>query len=168
MPSDKQREASRRNGKKSRGPTSPAGKRRAARNCIRHGLLAQAVVLDEEDAELFERLLRRYTDEHHPTTAVAHALVENMAVARWRQMRLWAMEKEGLQQEIRNQHDPGLTPAGRAAQVFRALTDQSRALDLMNRYETRYDRQFARAHARLLEISKRTQEVVDSKCDDSK
>lgn len=168
MPSDKQREASRRNGKKSKGPSSPEGKRRSSRNGLRHGLLAQAIVLDEEDASLFERLLRHYTDEFRPTTASAHALIENLTVARWRQMRLWAMEKEGLQQEIRNQHDPDLKPAARAAQAFRALTDQSRALDLMNRYETRYDRQFSRALSRLLEISKRTQEVVDSKCDDSK
>lgn len=168
MPSEKQRQTARANGKKSRGPRTLAGKRRSARNSLRHGLLAESVVLDEEDASLFERLLRRYTDEHRPTTAYAHALVENMAVARWRQMRLWAMEKEGLQLEIRNQQDPSLKPAARAAQAFRALTDQSRALDLMNRYETRYDRQFSRALSRLLEISKRTQEVVDSKCDDSK
>jgi hypothetical protein len=47
-------EASRRNGAKSRGPRTEAGKARASRNALKHGLRAQKhLVLPEEDAAGF-------------------------------------------------------------------------------------------------------------------
>lgn len=123
-------------------------------NALRHGALARTIVLEGEDPARFRRLLRKYTAEFKPVTPIQTALVENLAVSRWRQMRIWGIEKEGLDQEIRNQGSG--TPPGRAAMAFRNLSDNSRSLDLLNRYETRYDRQFARALARLQEISKQT------------
>jgi hypothetical protein len=46
----------------------------------------------------------------------------------------------------------GATPA---ALAFKSLSDNSRSLDLMNRYEARYERQYFRAHRRLLEVQDR-------------
>lgn len=162
MSSDAQKAASRANGAKSQGPVTAPGKLNVARNAIRHGILAHTIVLEGEDSALFETLIRDFTAEFQPRGPVQTALVENLAVSRWRQMRIWGLEKEGLNHEIRNQVQEPHHPAARAAQAFRALCDQSRSLDLMNRYETHYDRQFARALSRLLKIAKQTQEVVDS------
>jgi hypothetical protein len=46
-------------------------------------------------------------------------------------------------------------PATRTALAFRTLSDDSRSLDLINRYESRYDRQYLRAHRRFLELQDR-------------
>ena len=48
MRSDKQKAASRANGRKSRGPVTPEGKRRARPNALKHGHLAECVLLPFE------------------------------------------------------------------------------------------------------------------------
>lgn len=107
-------------------------------------LLAATVVLEGEDPLLFRSLLRGFMNRFHPRDAVEVALVETMAVARWRQIRVWAMEKAGLDYQIGKQDEP-VNPPTRAALAFRTLCDESRSLELMNRCETRFDRQFTRA-----------------------
>jgi hypothetical protein len=42
-----------------------------------------------------------------------------------------------------------------AGLAFAALANETRTLDLVNRYESRYDRQYFRAHRRLLDIQDR-------------
>ena len=44
-------------------------------------------------------------------------------------------------------------PATRVARAFRSLADDSRTLDLLNRYETRFDRQFARSLNLLMKLA---------------
>jgi hypothetical protein len=96
-----------------------------------------------------------------------------MAVARWRQMRIWGIEKANMEHQMRAQaeapgaseDDPaddeaaesnaGEDAATRCALAFRTLSDESRSLDLINRYESRYDRQYLRAHRRFLELADR-------------
>jgi hypothetical protein len=166
MSTEKRINASRANGAKSRGPRTNSGKSISSQNAVRHGMLARAVVLDDESKELFFELLVSLKAELLPRTGIERALVENMAVARWRQMRLWGMEKAGLVSEIRKQdsaipgpsfsapdQDATLPDAPtRAALAFRSLCDQSRYLELINRYESRYDRQYARTLERLLNL----------------
>jgi hypothetical protein len=77
-----------------------------------------------------------------------------MIMCRWRLLRLWVLESAGMGHEIRKQshlHESETNPT-RAALVFRTLSDESHSLELMNRYETRFDRQFARAHQRLIDL----------------
>lgn len=68
-----------------------------------------------------------------------------MAVARWRMMRIWAMEKANLQYEMSKDQTPGRDAPTRAGLAFRKLCDESRSVDLLGRYETRHDRQYCRA-----------------------
>jgi hypothetical protein len=97
-----------------------------------------------------------------------------MAVARWRQMRIWGLEKVSMEDEMQKQSglfNASEDPATRMARAFRTLSDDSRSLELINRYEARYDRQYLRAHRRFLELrdrrlqdsSKRTREVPENK-----
>ena len=171
MSSERRSAANRANASKSTGPTTPAGKQKASRNSLRHGILARTIVLHGESLKRFNALLTALTEELQPQTGIESALVENMAVARWRQMRLWGMEKAGISYEIQRQESaPGTQDVlqcdspTRAALAFRTLSDQSRSLELMNRYEARYDRQYGRALERLMQLreksnfSKRTHE----------
>src|SRR5580698_9584327 len=136
MSTDLQQQASRANGRKSHGPATPEGKLASSRNAITHGMLSATVVLKGESQDRFCALLAALTEEFQPRTPFEQSLIENMAVARWRQMRIWGMEKA----------------ATRAALAFRSLSDDSRSLELINRYESRYDRQYLRAHRRFIEV----------------
>lgn len=144
MSSDARILASRANGKLSRGPVTPAGKRKSAKNSLRHGILAQTIVLDEEDRQPFLNFIAALEHDLKPATEHERALVENMAVSRWRQMRIWGIEKAGLRHEMEKMDQTTDAPT-RAALAFRSLADTSRCLDLINRYETRFDRQYHRA-----------------------
>src|ERR1051326_20231 len=144
--------ASRANGARSKAPITPAGKCNSSRNSIRHGMLAQTVVLERESQDRFHELLSALTLQFHPRTAVEIGLVETMAVARWRQMRIWGIQKAGFDLEMARHHDAAESPPVRAAIVFRHLADHSRVLDLSQRYETAFDRQFSRALSLLIKL----------------
>ena len=208
MATELQTKTNRENALKSTGPKTPEGKHRSARNATRHGLLARSVVLEGEVLDRFTALLDSLKTLFEPRNCVETALVENMAVARWRQLRLWGMERAGMAEEMEKQalreatantgnpagahgtaannpanaQNPSTAgnesnaPAGanpnptrphdapaRSALAFRTLCDNSRSLDVLNRYETRFERQYLRALDRLekmrknSDFSKRTQ-----------
>jgi len=165
MRTEKQIEASRINGAKSHGPATEEGKLASSRNAVTHGLASAAtsntdIALANEGQACFDDLLHDLENEFQPQTAFERSLIEAMAVARYRQWRIWAIEKASLDHEMRTQAGlrtssapmEGATPA---ALAFRSLSDNSRSLDLMNRYEARYERQYFRAHRRLLEVQDR-------------
>jgi hypothetical protein len=93
-------------------------------------------------------------DEFHPVTPTESALVESMAVARWRLMRIWAVESAGITHEIRKQSefDAGENPPTRALLALRILGERGYNFETISRYETRYDRQYHSAFARLLRL----------------
>jgi hypothetical protein len=79
-----------------------------------------------------------------------------MAVARWRQQRVWNLETAGLDHEIR--HTTRFEDDDYATQAFvafRTLTDDTKTLELLNRYEARFDRQFRAALTALLNLQAR-------------
>jgi hypothetical protein len=142
------------NSAKSTGPVTPAGLARSSQNAIRHGVLAESIVLDSESAERFCEVLSALQDELQPTTPIESRYVETMALAEWRRLRLICLEKEQITIETRRQESADLNNLSETAEVnsahftalaFRALSDESRAQELLNRYEARYDRQYQRA-----------------------
>ena len=154
MPSQLRSDAARRNGARSKGPVTPEGKLASAQSNLKHGLFADAVTIDGECTDAFSNLHASIFERLQPEGPLEIALVENMVMCRWRQMRLWAMEKSALNHEMRKQ-----APATqaedkptRAALAYRALTDETNSLDNLSRYETRFDRQFSRALQRFNEL----------------
>jgi hypothetical protein len=90
-------EASRKNGAKSRGPKTEAGKARSARNALKHGLRAQKyVVLPEEDATEFAALEAALRAELAPVGALQAVLAQRIAAAAWRLARADRIEAELL------------------------------------------------------------------------
>jgi hypothetical protein len=159
MRSDLQIQASRANGSKSRGPVSEEGKLASSRNAVKHGFLSENVLLCSENPEGFLEIVTALWDEFQPATAFEESLVDSMAVARWRQERIWNIERDTMDSGIRAAHDKNraamLRPAHLTAMSFGALASETRTLDLLNRYESRFDRQYLRAHRRLLEVQDR-------------
>jgi hypothetical protein len=88
-------EAGRRNGAKSRGPTTPAGKARSALNALKHGMRAEKhLVLPEEDAAEFAALEAALLEELAPVGALQTVLARRVAVAAWRLARADRIETE--------------------------------------------------------------------------
>lgn len=77
---------------RSTGPRSAAGKARASRNAMTHGLLSRDLLLPEEDPSEWTALLDRLLLELAPVGTLEQALVERIAVAIWRQKRLVRVE----------------------------------------------------------------------------
>jgi hypothetical protein len=143
--------SSRANGRKSRGPITPEGKARSSRNAITHGLCARDVVLPVESPRSFEALRSAIFDTLKPVNPVAARLAEAILVARWRQSRIWEVETAMLT-DATEAHPDTLAPAIRLSRAFRTLANEPSLL-LLDRYETRYERQFARAIRLYLQIN---------------
>jgi hypothetical protein len=149
--------ASSANSAKSTGPVTPEGRARSAQNATRHGMLSDSIVLDDESAERFGIVLSLLEDELEPVTGIEQTFVETMALARWRQLRLWTVEKAQIDREARKQYlerygqefnrdnEVDDRPVTFAALAFRAMSDESRALELVGRLDARYDRQYKSA-----------------------
>ena len=137
----------------STGPITSDGRARSSQNAIRHGMLAASVVLPSEASPAFTELLSGLQDEFQPETASERRLVEIMAVADWRRSRLWCLEmaeyvhavhkQERLNDPFADQENSEI-PSMHTALAFTSLSDDSRALELLNRYEVRYSREYHR------------------------
>jgi hypothetical protein len=151
MSSQRKIDSARRNGALSKGPVTEAGKLASSQNAIRHGILTKTVVLEGESKERFDELQSALIAEFQPRSTTETALVETMAIARWRLLRVLAIQKASLDLEMARQ-ESGVSPAYRAALVFKNLADNSRLLEVLSRYEVSYDRQFSRALSLLLKL----------------
>ena len=80
MSSLKQIEANRRNALKSTGPTTEEGKEHSRCNAVRHGLTAETVIADLEDAEDYQAFEAAVIADYDAQTAVERELVLRLAV----------------------------------------------------------------------------------------
>jgi hypothetical protein len=84
MASVAQIQANRLNAQKSTGPRTPEGKATASQNAVRHGLLAEQVVIKGEDPAEFEGYRDRMLGELAPVGAIETMLAERAAGLAWR------------------------------------------------------------------------------------
>jgi hypothetical protein len=162
MRTDKQIEASRRNGKLSLGPVTADGRRNSAGNRLAHGFYARAILLDGESSRRFASLVDHLYNDHCPQTYTERLFVEKMAVAQWRQMRLWTYEKATLAREAEKQREAA-GPAHPAN--FDSLAYHSLAAASLSQHEIRFERQFNRAYDRLTKskVLIRSQQLTENK-----
>jgi len=101
--------ASRANGARSCGPKTPAGKARASRNALKHGLrAARHVVLPDEDAAAFAALEAALAAELAPADTLAALLVGRIARAAWRLERAERLEVDLFAERLRRASDGGV------------------------------------------------------------
>lgn len=117
MSTEKQTKANRENAKSSTGPRTPAGKVNVRYNAMKHGLLAEAALLPDEDEATFRNFTNRITAELRPVGAVEEALVEQISNGLWRLRRV-------------SQVEAGLFVREDAAQVEEHFRSSARALEV--------------------------------------
>jgi hypothetical protein len=105
MRSPKQREASRLNGRQSRGPKSIDGKNRSRFNALKHGLTAQTPVLPGEDPATYHERLDAWTADLQPRNHVEHSLVGRAVQATWQLERAERAEVARVAQNMRHATD---------------------------------------------------------------
>ena len=92
MVSKRQLEANRLNARRSSGPRTQEGKKRARMNALRHGLTAKNIVIGDEDPKEFEELRAKLEHDLQPKTALEGELLERLAGLLWRLRRVPAIE----------------------------------------------------------------------------
>src|SRR5262245_32129954 len=92
MVSKRQLEANRLNARRSSGPRTQEGKRRARMNALKHGLTAKSIVIGDEDPKEFEDLRAKLEHDLQPRTALEGELFERLAGLLWRLRRVPAIE----------------------------------------------------------------------------
>ena len=155
MRSQKQIQASRTNGARSHGPVTPQGKFNSAYNATTHSLLSSTIVLEDEAEDRFQALLAGFIEEFQPATQAQMVLVETMAAARWRQLRIWGAQKTALDRDIALQ-DPSTGPTSvRVLFALRGSAETACPPELLLRYDVSFNNQFNRALSHLLALKAR-------------
>jgi hypothetical protein len=155
--SEAQREASRQNGAQSHGPVTEEGKAISSRNALRHGLVANTVLIPGESAEEFQRLLASQIVEFEPQTPNELMLVEAMVIAKWRQMRAWGLTAAAHARAIHAQDEKrpealGLDMPTRAWIALEDIDKSGSTLRRLHQYEGRYAGEFLRNRQELLDL----------------
>jgi hypothetical protein len=161
MPTDKQIEASKKNGAKSNGPVTEEGKQNSSKNARRHGLSSNShvVVLSNEDRGLYKEMLQSFYDTFQPANAVEMDLVQQIAAASWRIRRINGMESAMLELEMDRQRDTIANDFEFIDETTRqALAIESAAksggMALLHRYDSRARRAYNQALRNLLDLQR--------------
>jgi hypothetical protein len=93
----KKLEANRRNAQRSTGPKTVEGKNAVKLNALKHGLLAKAAILPQEDRAEYERLLAGLAEHYQPVGMLEALLVEDIAYTFWRRRRAVRAEAAEIQ-----------------------------------------------------------------------
>jgi hypothetical protein len=164
MTSELKSATSRANGAKSKGSKTPEGREKSSRNSLDHGLTSKkTVVLACENQDDFQTMLGYYADTYQPGSPVEGDLVAEMVAARWRMQRLRMIETALIDSEM-DREPPSETqqapadPGYLIAFAFRRLVDESRAIALASRYESRLHRIHERSHRPLRELQQTRKE----------
>jgi len=101
LTTEEQIKANQANSKKSTGATSDEGKAVIAGNALKHGLFAQRLILTDENLDEYAQLIDGLINSLNPVGALEQLLVEKIAVATWKQLRLTRAESATIELDRR-------------------------------------------------------------------
>jgi hypothetical protein len=148
--------ASRANGKLSRGPKTEEGKRRSSQNARRHGLHSRNLPLDAETAARFREDRQRLVDLYQPQDEIERCLIDRMAFCHSRHYEAMAKETALIGHAIRAQSEqrPEIVQKEPAVRAFLAVGDllnRDRALEVLHRLASHYSFRCERAYEALMD-----------------
>jgi hypothetical protein len=162
MTSELKSATSRANGAKSHSPKTPEGRENSSGNSLKHGFTSKkTVLLACENPDRFQEMLSDYADTYQLGCPVEKDLVAEMVACRWRILRIRMMETALMDSEMERvlpASETSSDPGYRMAFAFRRLVDESRALSLISRYESRLHRIHERSHCTLRELQQTRRE----------
>jgi len=167
MATEAQVVANRLNAQKSTGPRTEEGKARAAQNAVRHGLLAQQVVIRGEDPGEFEFYRQQMLGEMAPASAMESMLAERVVGLAWRLRRAERIQAEvfdamliedetsPVKKLVRSMRSKGASEDDRATALGTVVVRDfanSRVLDRLGLYERRIEQSLYRTVAELQKL----------------
>ena len=145
------------------GPKTIEGKQKSSRNGLVHGLCAEAnqcMILEGESLEVFNALDANFKQHYVPVDEVERSLVERMVTLTWRGMRQAGWETGIINLQMSEQREEAAAilrpPAAQARQCLavRTLADNSRVLDLLDRYSKSLATQYRSTFLTLVDVQK--------------
>ncbi len=167
-----QMKANRNNAKKSTGPRATEGKSRAAKNALKHGLLARDTVLPGEDAADFDKQLSALEADIQPANSLEFELVRQIADAQWRMRRLTRLETgfiaaavDDTRRRAEKYRPHTLRPGydGETMLLGSAMLDRTQAFVHLARYDGHLSRRFFRAVKQLADLRRDERQARDSR-----
>ncbi len=105
MATKEQKDANRKNAKKSTGPKTTEGKAKASKNAIKHGLTACYNVIEIEDREEFDFFRKEMLDDLYPIGPMQYRLAERIVSLSWRLRRAEIMHDKTIDDLLQKDRD---------------------------------------------------------------
>lgn len=158
--SQKAAEASRRNGAKSSGPTTPEGKTKRNRANLIHGAFSSSDLILPEDQDRYNAIFNDYLQLYRPTTDLELELIEQMVSASWRRRRHSAIGQqywnEAVTELALDPSNKGLSRLAIAKKAHAKLITDKVNTSALEYSENRESRRFHTALRNLREHEKHT------------
>ena len=166
MTTKKQYRANRANAKKSTGPKSKAGKARAARNAIKHGVFSDILFMEGEDQAAFQMLCDGLHSDFQPKTHLEAILVDQLVMTVWRMRRLALAEAAeikslALADAFRTSGSDRTAEADKRTEAHAeaGTLELSRQI-LIGRYQTMLINQIEKTQRQIFELSEKERSGV--------
>jgi hypothetical protein len=152
--------ANRENAKRSTGPRTAAGKANVRYNAMKHGLLAEAALLPDEDEATFREFVQRITTDLQPEGEMEAILAERIINTLWRLRRasqveagLFVWRSEIYRNQPWNAANPvQCTALAELGGTFALDASSSNAFTKLSRYETQLGRTLDKTLQQLVEL----------------
>jgi hypothetical protein len=153
-------EASRANGKKSRGPVTEEGKARSSQNARKHSVLATHICLNAVDEEIFDRILEQYVNRFQPRDQVEYDLVEKIVYCEFQIRHAWMERSAALAMQMTIDKDfvdgtwAAPSNTDRAVIALTASIKDGNTINLLDRYARTLSTQSERSMKQLIALQK--------------
>jgi hypothetical protein len=144
---------------KSTGPKTAAGKQKSAQNAVIHGLTSkQPNLLANENPQAWLQHLDHFRVSYSPQNLTEQMLIDDLAWSRWLRQRLTAVMAAVINLRLIGKRwqlppdshvDPGY---GKIAESIIENSGPDGAINTLNRYEARIQREFHRTLSTLLQL----------------